>query len=130
LVLILTFSTIVARLMGGGARMAGGSAEKIGIALALIAMVLDLGVLAGLTGRSVGKWITGLQIERPRGGTPGIPRAVMRHFIGYPLSIMPFGLGFLLAMVVPTGRALHDFISGTVVVRRGGAVVPPRKRAS
>jgi len=83
-----------------------------------------------LTGRSVGKWITGLQIERPRGGTPGIPRAVLRHFIGYPLSIIPFGLGFLLAMVVPTGRALHDFISGTVVVRRGGAVVPPRKRAS
>src|SRR5437588_4176414 len=111
LVLILTFSTIVARLMGGGARMAGGSAEEIGIVLALIAAVLDLGVLAGLTGRSVGKWTTGLQIERPRGGTPGIPRAVMRHFIGYPLSIMPFGLGFLLAMVVPTGRALHDFIS-------------------
>src|ERR1051326_6753754 len=60
--LILTFGTIVARLMGGGARMAGGSAEKVGIALALIAAVLDLGVLAGLTGRSVGKWITGLQI--------------------------------------------------------------------
>src|SRR5258706_3951774 len=68
LVLILTFSTIVARLMGGGARMAGGSAEEVGIALALIAAVLDLGVLAGLTGRSVGKWITGLQIERPGGG--------------------------------------------------------------
>jgi uncharacterized RDD family membrane protein YckC len=131
LVLILTFSTMVARLMGGGARMAGGSAEKIGIALALIAAVLDLGVLAGLTGRSVGKWITGLQIEHPGGGTPGIPRAVLRHFVGYPLSLIPFGLGFLLATVVPTGRALHDFISGTVVIRRGGAVLPPtRKRVS
>ena len=128
LALILSFSTIVARLMGGGARMAGGSAETIGIVLALIAAVLDLGVLAGLTGRSVGKWITGLQIERHGGGRPGIPRAVLRHFIGYPLSIIPFGLGFLLATVVPTGRALHDFISGTVVVRRGGAVAP-RKRA-
>ena len=128
LVLILTFSTIVARLMGGGARMAGGSAEKVGIALALIAAVLDLGVLAGLTGRSVGKWITGLQIERPGGGTPGIVRAVLRHFIGYPLSIIPFGLGFLMATVVPTGRALHDFISGTVVIRRGGAVHAPTRK--
>jgi uncharacterized RDD family membrane protein YckC len=128
LVLILTFSTIVARLMGGGARMAGGSAEKVGIALALIAAVLDLGVLAGLTGRSVGKWITGLQIERPGGGTPGIARAVLRHFIGYPLSIIPFGLGFLMATVVPTGRALHDFISGTVVIRRGGAVHAPTRK--
>lgn len=128
LVLILTFSTIVARLMGGGARMAGGSAEKIGIVLALIAAVLDLGVLAGLTGRSVGKWITGLQIERVGGGTPGIPRAVLRHFIGYPLSIIPFGLGFLVATVIPTGRALHDLISGTVVIRRGVFVLPPVRR--
>lgn len=128
LVLILTFSTMVARLMGDEARMAGGSAEKIGIALALIAAVLDLGVLAGLTGRSVGKWITGLQIERVGGGTPGIPRAVLRHFIGYPLSIIPFGLGFLLATVIPTGRALHDLISGTVVIRRGGTVHAPGKR--
>src|SRR5205823_13529419 len=60
-VLILTFSTIVARLLGGGARMAGGSAEKIGIALALLAMLLELGVLAGFTGRAAANWITGLQ---------------------------------------------------------------------
>ena len=129
LALILAFSTIIARLMGGGARMAGGSAEKIGIALALIAAVLDLGVLAGLTGKSVGKWITGLQIERVGGGTPGIPRAVIRHFIGYPISIILFGVGFLMATVVPTGRALHDLISGTVVIRRhGGVIVPPSRK--
>lgn len=129
LMLILTFSTIVARLMGGGARMAGGSAENVGIALALIAAVLDLGVLAGLTGKSVGKWVTGLEIERVGGGIPGIARAALRHFIGYPLSIIPFGLGFLMASVVPTGRALHDLISGTVVIRRYGApVLPPARR--
>src|SRR5437588_8953798 len=67
-VLILTFSTIIARLMGGGARMAGGTAEKIGLLVALIAALLDLGVLAGLTGKSIGKWTTGLRIERVRGG--------------------------------------------------------------
>ncbi len=128
LIPILTFSTLVARLMGGGARMAGGSAEKIGIILALIAALLDLGVLAGLTGKSVGKWITGLRIERSRGGAPGIPRALLRHFIGYPLSIIPVGLGFLLASVTPSGRALHDFISGTVVIRRGVTVIPPSRK--
>src|SRR5437762_4766898 len=61
LVLIMTFSTMIARLMGGGARMAGGTAEKIGIILTLIVAILDLGVLAGLTGKSIGKWITGLR---------------------------------------------------------------------
>src|SRR5437588_12190389 len=67
LALILTFSTIIARLMGGGARMAGGTAEKIGIVFALAAAVLDLGVLAGLTGKTIGKWTTGLRLERTDG---------------------------------------------------------------
>src|SRR5207253_4614240 len=112
LALILTFSTIIARLMGGGARMAGGTAEKIGIIFALVAAVLDLGVLAGLTGKTIGKWTTGLRIEQTDGRLPGIGRALLRHFVGYPVSFFLFGLGFLLAIVNPTGRALHDLIAG------------------
>ena len=129
LALVLTFSIMIARLMGGGARLAGGTAEKIGLVLMLIVAVADLGVLAGITGRSIGKWTTGLRVERIRGGAPGIVRALLRHFVGYPLSLLPFGLGFLIATVTPTGRALHDFISGTVVVRRNVVpVVPPARR--
>jgi uncharacterized RDD family membrane protein YckC len=123
LILIMTFSTMVARLMGGGARLAGGTAEKVGIILTLVAAVLDLGVLAGLTGRSIGKWTTGLRLETVSGRNPGIPRALLRHFVGYPLSLLPFGLGFLMAIVTPTGRALHDLISGTVVIRKGSAQI-------
>ena len=94
LALILTFSIMVARLMGGGARMAGGTAEKVGVFITLIVAVLDLVVLAGLTGKTVGKWTTGLRIERTDGRLPGIGRAVLRHLVGYPLSLLPFGLGF------------------------------------
>lgn len=129
LALILTLSTIVARLMGGGARMAGGTAEKMGILIALIAAVLDLGVLAGLTGKTIGKWTTGLRIERTDGRLPGILRASLRHFVGYPLSLLPFGLGFLIVTVSPTGRALHDLIAGTIVVRKGdGPMVAPVRK--
>jgi len=130
LALVLTFSILIARLMGGGARLAGGTAEKVGIILTLIVAVGDLGVLAGLTGRSIGKWTTGLRIERIGGGAPGIPRVLLRHFIGYPLSLIPFALGFLMVTVSSTGRALHDYIAGTVVVRRGsaGPVVSPSRR--
>jgi uncharacterized RDD family membrane protein YckC len=55
---------------------------------------------------------------------------LLRHFIGYPLSLIPFALGFLLVTVSSTGRALHDYIAGTVVVRRSGGpvVAPPRRR--
>ena len=132
LVLILTFSTIVARTMGGGARMAGGTAEKIGILFALVAAVLDLAVLAGLTGKTIGKWTTGLRLEQTDGNLPGITRAFLRHFVGYPISLFMFGLGFLMAAVNPTGRALHDLIAGTVVVREQAAPIlaPARRFAS
>jgi uncharacterized RDD family membrane protein YckC len=129
LMLILTFSTMIARLMGGGARMAGGTAEKIGIGLTLIVAVIDLGVMAGLTGKSIGKLTTGLRIERVGGSPPGIPRALLRHFVGYPLSLLPFGLGFLIATVGTSGRTLHDLISGTVVVRRYAPVTAPARKA-
>ncbi len=130
LALVLTFSILIARLMGGGARLAGGSAEKIGIVLTLLVAVADLGVMAGITGRSIGKWTTGLRIERIGGGPPGIVRVLLRHFVGYPLSLIPFALGFLITVVTPSGRALHDYLAGTVVVRRSGAKVvgPPRRR--
>lgn len=128
LALIMTFSTMIARLIGGGARMAGGTAEKVGIVLTLVMAVLDLGVLAGLTGRSIGKWTTGLRIERINGGPPGILRACLRHFVGYPLSLLPFGLGFLVVTVSSTGRSLHDLIAGTIVVRKNEMVAVPARR--
>jgi len=129
LALILTFSIMIARLMGGGARMAGGTAEKIGVFVTLVVAVLDLVVMAGMTGKTVGKWTTGLRIERLRGGPPGIVRAARRHLVGYPLSLLPFGLGFLIVTVSPTGRALHDLIAGTIVVRRsGGPLVAPARK--
>ena len=129
LALIMVFSTMIARVMGGGARMAGGTAEKIGILVTIVVALLDLVVMAGLTGRTIGKWTTGLRIERTDGSLPGIGRAALRHLVGYPLSLLPFGLGFLIVTVSPTGRALHDFISGTIVVRRsiGPIVAPARK---
>ena len=128
LALILTFSTMVARMMGGGARIAGGTAEKVGILFALVAAVLDLGVLAGLTGKTAGKWTTGLRLERTDGGLPGIGWALLRHFVGYPISFLIFGIGFLMAIVNPTGRALHDLLAGTVVVREDATAAIPTRR--
>lgn len=117
LVGIVAFSTLVSRLFGGGARSTGSSAEIYGILIAVVMAVLDLGVLAGLTGRTIGKWATGLRVERTNGQLPGFGRAMLRHFVGYPLSFLTVGIGFLLATLTSRGRALHDLIAGTVVVR-------------
>jgi uncharacterized RDD family membrane protein YckC len=106
-------------MLGGGARSAGSSAETAGIALAIVAAFLNLGVMPGLTGLTFGKWAAGLRIERNDSGKPGIGRALLRHFVGYPLSFATLGIGFLIAAVTVHGRGLHDIIAGTVVVREG-----------
>lgn len=117
LVAIVAFSTLIARMFGGGARSTGNAAETIGIVVAIAVAVLDLGVLAGLTGRTIGKWATGLRVQRTNGEVPGLGRALLRHFVGYPLSLLTLGLGFLIAALTTRGRALHDLIAGTVVIR-------------
>lgn len=119
---IIAFSTLVSRLLGGGARSAGNSSETIGIILAVVVAALDLGVLPGLTGLTAGKWATGLRILRGDGRQIGVGRAFLRHFVGYPLSFITLGLGFLAAAFTVRGRGLHDLISDTVVVREGPAV--------
>ncbi|MEP6740943.1 MAG: RDD family protein [bacterium] len=126
LVAILAFSTLVSRLLGGGARSAGSSSETVGIFLALVVAILDLGILPGLTGLTIGKWATGLRILRSDGTQLRIGHAFLRHFVGYPLSAITLGLGFIIAAFNARGRGLHDLIAGTIVVREGPAVALER----
>ena len=119
LVSIVVFGTLIARMLGGGARAAGNSAETAAILLAIVVASLNLVILPAFTGLTLGKWATGLRIERVDGAPVGIGRALLRHFVGYPLSFALLGLGFLIAAVSVHGRGLHDMIAGTVVVREG-----------
>ncbi len=119
LIAIVALSTLISRLLGGGARTAGTSSETIGILLAIAAAVLNLGVLPGLTGLTIGKWATGLRITRSDGSDVGMGRAFLRHFVGYPVSLLTFGIGFLVAALNSRGRSLHDVIADTIVVRDG-----------
>jgi uncharacterized RDD family membrane protein YckC len=117
LIIVVAFSTLWARLLGGGARMAGGTTETIGILVAVGIAALNFILLAGVRGQTLGKWATGLRIELRDGGPVGIGRVVLRHTIGYTLSFLFFGLGFLFAAFDSRGRTLHDMLAGTVVVR-------------
>jgi uncharacterized RDD family membrane protein YckC len=119
---IVAFSTLVSRILGGSARSGGTSSETVGLLLAVVVAIFDLGILPGLTGLTVGKWATGLRILRADGMEIGIGRAFLRHFVGYPLSFVTLGLGFLAAAFTTRGRGLHDLIANTIVVREGPAV--------
>lgn len=117
LVAIVAVSTLIARSLGGGARLAGDSTETLGIVLALLITVVNFGLFAGLWGCTIGKWATGLRIEGANGQPVSLGRIVLRHFVGYPLSLLTLGVGFLMAGISSRGRSLPDLIAGTVVVR-------------
>ncbi len=117
LVAILAFSTIFAGILGGNGRTAGGAANALGWLITAGAGILNFVVFAGTRGRTLGKWATGLRIERTSGVVPGMGRTLLRHLIGYPLSLIVFGIGFLLAAFDAQGRALHDRLADTLVVR-------------
>ena len=118
---ILALATLLERVFGDGRK---GGATMLLVAYVMIAAVafLNLVVLPAWTGRSLGKWVTALRIERRDGMPLSIVRALLRHLVGYPVTILTLGFGFLLAAFSSEGRALHDFLAGTVVVRSRGRV--------
>ena len=117
LMAIVAVCTLVARTLGGGARTAGSSTETVGWLIVVLVAILNFGIFPGLRGQTIGKWSTGLRIERTNGQGLGIGRAFLRHFVGYPASIVTLGIGFLIAAANTRGRALEDLIADTVVVR-------------
>lgn len=122
-------STMLARLWGGNTRWWGYGLVTLGYAAAAAVAAADLVVLPVFTGRTAGKWVTDLRIERTDGEPLSYPRSILRHVVGYALTLATLGLGFLLAALTPQGRALHDLVAGTVVVRRRSVARSRRARA-
>ncbi len=116
---IAAFATLLARMFGGGSRTAGTTVMEFGLIIALVVAGLDFLVLPGFTGWTLGKWATGLRIERRDGARLDFAHALLRHIVGYLVSCLTLGLGFLLAAFNREGRALHDILADTVVVRAG-----------
>src|SRR6185295_12783283 len=69
LVSIVVFGTLLSRMFGGGGRSAGNSAETAAILIAIVIALLNLVVLPAFTGLTLGKWATGLRIERVDGAS-------------------------------------------------------------
>lgn len=85
-------------------------------ALTLLLFVANFVVLAGSNGQSAGMRILGIYVVRIDGRPFTIKDAAIRHLIGYPLSAIPFFLGFLWVLWDPRQQGWHDKLVGTVVV--------------
>lgn len=116
-VAIMALATLFARTLGGSVNLTGEATVGLGYLVSLGVLLVNFLVLPVFTGTTVGKWATGLRIERKTGERLGFGHATLRHTVGYLVSLLTLGLGFLLAAFDAEGRALHDRIAGTIVVR-------------
>ena len=91
--------------------------------LNLAAYVLYHGVLLGLAGTTVGKRLMGIMVYGPNGLPIGISRAVIRS-IGLFATATLAMVGFLVVLIHPRRRALHDLIAGSYPIERSHSIEP------
>jgi uncharacterized RDD family membrane protein YckC len=84
--------------------------------LTLLLFLLNFVVLAGLVGQSLGMRILGIYIVRVDGKPFRVKDALIRHVLGYPLSMAVAFLGFLWMLWDPRQQGWHDKIARTIVV--------------
>lgn len=125
---VIALSTLLARSLGGNTRWWGVGLLTLGYLVAAGVAVVNFIVLPVFTGRTIGKWVTDLRIERTDGEPLSYPRSILRHLLGYALTVATLGIGFLVAALNTSGRALHDFVAGTVVVRNRSVARTKRMR--
>ena len=68
-------------------------------------------------GQSFGKRFIGIRIIRSDGSKVTYKTAILRHFIGYPISIFFGGLGIWWALWDGQQQGWHDKLAGTLVVK-------------
>jgi uncharacterized RDD family membrane protein YckC len=115
LIALMTFTFVVSAI---GRRSVVDSNQDLLIVggLTALLLVLNFVVLAGLNGQSAGMRILGIQIARTDGKRFTMRGAMLRHLVGYPLSMLVFFLGFLWMLWDPRQQAWHDKLAGTIVV--------------
>jgi len=94
----------------------------LSVALAAVAAILSAVYYVyfwGLKGATPGKRLFGLAVEGADGTGPIGPSRALLRLLGYGVSGLVFGIGFL--MIAFGGHGLHDQIAHTRVVRRQGA---------
>lgn len=65
-----------------------------------------------------GKMATGLRVVDAKSGTTPSTGQCIGRYLGYYVSLLPFGLGILWIAFDARKQGFHDKLAGTVVVRR------------
>jgi uncharacterized RDD family membrane protein YckC len=115
---------LVSRLSGNdGAKLLNEGLSSAGWLIAVLVGLTNIVLLPMFSGQTLGKIMTGLRIVRIDGRTPTIGAIAFRQTGGYLLTLASGGIGFFVSFFSSKGRALHDYLAGTVVIYADRRVV-------
>ena len=115
---------LLSRLSGNdGAKLLNEGLSSAGWLIAVLVGLTNIVLLPMFSGQTLGKIITGLRIVRIDGRAPSIGSIAFRQTGGYLLTLATGGLGFFVSFFSSKGRALHDYLAGTVVIYADRRVV-------
>jgi uncharacterized RDD family membrane protein YckC len=117
LISIPVISLLLARFTGeDGAKLLTSELNNTGWLIMILLGLTNFIILPMFTGQSIGKMLTGLRVVKIDGTNPTFGALFLRHIVGYPLTVITGGIGFLISAFNEKGRSLNDIIAGTVVV--------------
>src|SRR5688500_385730 len=99
-----------------GAKLLNDGLNSAGWLVAVLVGITNILLLPMFSGQTVGKIATGLRIVKIDGTAPSIRAIAFRQTAGYFLTLVSAGIGFFLSLFSSKGRALHDYLAGTVVI--------------
>jgi uncharacterized RDD family membrane protein YckC len=119
--ILLVCIPVVALLLGrfygvDGVKLLNGELSSTGWLIMLLLGLTNFVIFPMFSGQSIGKMLTGIRIVRKDGTPPTFVQLLLRHTLGYLLTALTLGLGFLFSALNQKGRALQDLVSGTVVI--------------
>ena len=116
-VLIPVLILLIGRMMGNdGSKLLGGPLNSMGWLIAFLLGATNLVILPAVSGQSIGKALTGIRIVTKTGEAVTFNHLLRRNVLGYLLTILTLFIGFIIAAFGKKGRALHDYVAGTVVI--------------
>lgn len=117
LISIPVIGLLVARYSGDdGAKLLNSEINSTGWLIAMLLGLTNFVIFPMFSGQTLGKMLTGLKVVNMAGEFPSFGKLLFRHSIGYVLTILTGGLGFLFSVFNQKGRALHDLLAGTIVI--------------
>ena len=99
-----------------GARLLNSELNNAGWLVAVLIGLCNLILLPMFSGQSLGKMLTGLRIVALDGNPASVKSLAFRQIFGYFLTAATAFVGFFVSVFSGKGRALHDYVAGTVVI--------------